>query len=71
MKTTNNIPKVIREARIKKSLTQLEVGVQCGYAGNSAMVTVARWEAGSRPIPTKNIRTVAKTLGLEISDLVP
>ena len=71
MKVPNNIPETIKEARNKKALTQLEVGTSCGYSGEIGRVTVARWEAGSRPVPLDKLRILAKTLGIKGLDLIP
>lgn len=65
------ITETIKKARMDAGLTQQKLGELCGYTGNSAQVTVRRWEAGSRPIPLEKLRTVARLLNLTLEDLVP
>jgi len=42
MKTPDRITTLIKEARARKAMTQIDVGVACGYSGEVAQVTVAR-----------------------------
>ena len=65
------IPEKIKAARLASGLTQQQLGEAAGYAGDSAQVSVRRWEAGTRPVPTDKIRTVAKLLHLTLDDLIP
>jgi len=71
MKTPDRITTLIKEARARKAMTQIDVGVACGYSGEVAQVTVARWEAGTRPVPMDKLRTLSKVLSLKIGDLIP
>lgn len=66
-----NIPDTIRAARMNAGMTQQELGEKMGYAGDSAQVTVRRWEAGSRPVPLDKIRPLAAALNLTLDDLIP
>jgi transcriptional regulator with XRE-family HTH domain len=52
-------------ARINKGLTQRELGERLGYQSKSAQVTVARWEAGTRPVPREKILELCKLLDLD------
>lgn len=65
------ITETIKKARLDAGLTQQKLGELCGYTGDSAQVSVGRWEAGSRPIPLEKLRTVAGLLNLTLEDLVP
>lgn len=65
------IPDLIRTTRTGLWLTQKQVGEACGYEGFSAQVQAAKWEAGTRPVPLDKIRILARTLQLQIDDLIP
>ena len=65
------IPEKIKTARLMVGLTQQQLGEACGYEDKSALVTVNRWESGTRPVPIEKLRTVAKLLNLTLDDLVP
>lgn len=65
------IPEKIKQARIEAGLTQQKLGEAAGYEGRSALVTVQRWEYGTRPIPTEKLRIVAQVLNLPLDDLIP
>ena len=71
MPVPSTIPERIKQARLDAGLTQQKLGELCGYTGDSAQVTVRRWEAGSRPIPLEKLRTVARLLNLTLEDLIP
>ncbi len=62
---SGSVSQAIARARSKKELTQLEVGEALGYEGDSAQVTVARWEAGTRPVPREKILELCKLLDLD------
>ena len=68
---TQEIADRIRAARKAKSLTQMQLGALLGYEGKVGEVTVARWEANTRPVPLDKIRPLAKVLGLTIDELIP
>ena len=65
------IPEKIKAARLMVGLTQQQFGEKCGYEGETAQVTVRRWESGRLDIPTRKLRAVAKLLNLTLDDLVP
>lgn len=65
------IAEKIKQARIEAGYTQQKFGEKCGYEGETAQVTVRRWESGRLDIPTRKLRTVAKLLNLTLDDLVP
>lgn len=65
------IPEKLKAARQKAGLSQQQLGEQAGYTGQSAQVTVGRWEAGTRPVPVEKLRTVSKLLKLPLEDLIP
>jgi transcriptional regulator with XRE-family HTH domain len=65
------IPDLIRTTRLSLGLMQKEIGEACGYEGYSAQVQAAKWEAGTRPVPLDKIRVLARTLKLEVDDLIP
>lgn len=68
---TKDIPAIIKAARIRCGYTQQELGEKLGYEGDSAQVTVRRWESGSRPVPLVKIRPLAAALNLTLDDLIP
>ena len=61
----------IRKARKGQGLTQQELGELLGYEGDSALVSVQRWEAGTRPVPIEKLRKLAEVLNLTLDDLIP
>lgn len=65
------IPEKIKSARQQVGLTQQQLGEACGYGGDTAQVTVRRWENGRLDIPVRKLRTVAKLLKLSLEDLIP
>jgi len=67
----NDIPSLLRSARLLAGLTQKQVGESCGYKGLCAQTQVAKWEAGTGPVPRKHIRKVADLLHIPINDLIP
>lgn len=66
-----DIPAIIKAARIRSGMTQQELGEKLGYEGDSAQVTVRRWESGARPVPLDKIRPLAAALNLTLDDLIP
>ena len=61
----------IRTAREKENLTQQELGELVGYSGCFAQVSVARWEACTRPIPRTMYRPLCNALKLPLECIVP
>ena len=66
-----DVPQRIQSARARRGMTQQELGEALGYSGNSALVTVSRWEAGTRPVPRDKIRALAELLHIEVVSLLP
>lgn len=66
----NTIGERIRAARVAAGLLQREAGVALGYPLSSAQRTVARWEAGTRPVPRKHLIQLAELLKIPVSDLL-
>lgn len=66
-----DIPATIKAARIRCGYTQQELGEKMGYANDSGVVTVRRWENGTRPVPIDKIRPLAAALNLTLDDLIP
>lgn len=66
-----DVPQRIQSARARRGMTQQELGEALGYSGQSAIVTVSRWEAGTRPVPRDKIRPLAELLGINPLDLLP
>lgn len=71
MEAKQSIPDKIRDQRISLGLMQQTVGEACGYEGLSAQVQVAKWETGYRPVPRSKLKTLAKTLQMDVADLIP
>ena len=61
----------IKECRIKKGLTQQQLGEMCGYEGRSAQNTVQKWEYNKQPVPLEKIRPLANALEIPIDSLIP
>ena len=66
-----NIPDTIRAARMRAGMTQQELGEKLGYEGETAQVSVRRWETGKAPVPIVKIRALAAALNLTLDDLIP
>ena len=66
-----DIPAIIKSARLQCGYTHQELSEKLGYEGESGRVTIARWEAGSRPVPVEKIRPLAAALNLTLDDLIP
>lgn len=65
------IPELITNARKAQGLTQKQLGTALGYEGDTAEVSVRRWESGKRPIPIEKLRALAKALDLPLESLIP
>ena len=64
------IGETIKAARIKKGLTQKELGIACGLEKNIDD-TVRKWEADKKPVPIDRLRRLASALDLPLDDLIP
>jgi len=62
---------LIRNKRLNRDMTQKELGEALGYTGDVAQVTVARWEAGTKPVPMDKIKDLAQLLKIDPLDLLP
>ena len=65
------IPEKIKSARLQAGLTQQQLGEAAGYVGETAQVTVRRWESGRLDVPVRKLRAVSKLLKLPLEDLIP
>lgn len=63
-----DIPSIIRDARIRKNMTQAQVASALGYKSFQAY---QNWELGARTVPDEKKRALAKLLDLTVDDLVP
>ena len=66
-----DIGAIIRKARTDMHYTQSQVGVLLGYTGESAEVSVRRWELNKAPVPMNKLRKLAEVLHLKLDDLIP
>jgi transcriptional regulator with XRE-family HTH domain len=67
----DNIGSLIRTARLNRGMLQKDIGLSLGYPETSAQMTVARWEAGTRPVPMDKIKPLAELLGINPVELLP
>ena len=51
-------------------MTQKAVGLALGYPEANAQTYVAHWEAGTRPIPSKHLKTLAALLNIDPLELL-
>ena len=70
MMTSYRIGEKIKAARIKKGLTQKELGILCGYDKN-ADTNVRKWELNMTSVPVDRLRRLAAALDLPLDDLIP
>ena len=63
---SRNIGLRIREERIKRTLTQVELGTIIGYTGSK----ICRLERGYHPVTDELIITIARALGITVDDLL-
>ena len=70
MMTSYRIGEKIKVARIKKGLTQKELGKLVGYEENGD-VYVRQWELDKRPVPIDRMRRLAAALDLPLESLIP
>ena len=62
---------VIRVARIKKGMTQIELSEKLGYGANTMGSIIRGIESGRRLPPLDKIRALSQILDVPIDDLVP
>lgn len=70
MMTSYRIGETIKEARIKKGLTQKQLGELCGYE-KAADCMIRDWERDKRPVPIDKLRRLAAALDLPLESLIP
>jgi len=61
----------LRELRERRGFTQQRLGELLGYTGKSALVSVQRWEYGTRPIPNTKLKKLARLLRIPLESLIP
>lgn len=66
-KHNNNFPTVLRQLRIEKELTQLELANKLGYKTKN---TVSDWETGRKTPVLDNLVIIAKFFGVSLDYLV-
>ena len=66
--SVNQVPKIIRENRIKKGLTQKQLAEMLGYKRDAS---VQQWESGRQNVPAKTIRRLAEILEIDLNRLLP
>jgi transcriptional regulator with XRE-family HTH domain len=57
--------------RLAAGLTQQDVGIACGFTGNTAARTVQHWEHGRRLPSTDRVRALATVLKVHVNQIVP
>lgn len=65
-----SIGKSINAARIRKKMSQNELGTHMGYKGPDPGVSISRFETGTREPRFGTLRRIAEALGVELSLLV-
>ncbi len=66
-----NVGEVIRQARIKQGITQVDLSVRMGYKPESLGISVRKWETGKALPPLDKIRDLAAILDVPIDALIP
>ena len=67
----NALADLIRTKRIALGLSQIKLGMLCGYKETSARHTVQRWESGEGEPSVYVLRKLAAALQLPLEDLIP
>lgn len=65
MGKAKTLGEIFKEARLKKGLTQIEVGEKAGLGQNS----YPKIERGEQKPKFKNIKSIAKILGIDLNSL--
>jgi transcriptional regulator with XRE-family HTH domain len=60
----------IREERVLRAMTQLELANKAGLPGPNAAAWVCRFETGQRDPRFSTIKKLAEALGMTVSDLL-
>ena len=66
-----DIPAVIKDARVRKGMTQADLALAMGYETKTGDSVVRKWENGVKPVPIVKIRLLASVLDLTVDDLIP
>lgn len=61
----------LKNARIRKCLTQKRLGLMLGYGQLTADTVVQKWEYGERPIPIKHFRKLSEILEIPLEKFIP
>ena len=61
----------LKQARLRKKLTQQALGELLGYEGRTAEMMVQKWEYGQRPINPKHYRKLAEILDVPLESMIP
>lgn len=61
----------VKMLRIRKCITQRQLGEMLGYKGKAAETVVQKWEYGERPIPTKHWKALCKIFGIKLDEFLP
>lgn len=61
----------IRTWRKAAGLSQMELGLKCGFDGRSAECSVQHWEHDRREPPLRSLRPLAEALGITLDELIP
>ena len=65
------IGEIIRKRRKKLGITQMQLGLKCGYEGRSAENTVQHWEHGRQEPSIRVLRRLAAALDVTLEQLIP
>ena len=63
----NEFPKILKELRLEKELTQLQLAIKLGFKSDAI---INRWEKGTRRPDIDNLRLLSKFFGVTIDDLI-
>jgi len=63
----HNFPKILKELRDEKNLTQTQLAHLLGYKSET---TISQWETGKRTPELENLITIAKFFNVTIDYLV-
>jgi len=61
----------LRTLRLAAGLTQLKLGMACGYAKSSADRIVRHWESGTEYPPIDRLRLLAAALKVPLDAIIP
>lgn len=61
----------LKRARIRRQLTQRQLGELLGYKGRSAENVVQNWEYGKQPIPVRHWTKMSKIFSIPLESFFP